>query len=811
MKSIKAKIILLGAVSILCTIILGITGITIMNSNNSSNQVLSDINSINLRQNENTMQETSFLYDLNLSHYQTIDANLSTMNDAVKDALRYSSGQSYHSDLENISSNIDTTVNNTAQLRKLLGERGFQFGEGKYDSFFAGDEVFASCFVELGYEAAWVDGAWDRITFSEADSVKLDGKNYRKAVYNYDLPAASKRDILSIRLGGYGLGYSGTIYLTDLKFDNTPIDIAALNRSVLDTSYGDGLSELNISSFDGKDCIALKVSYSSEGGLWQEALLNIDIQGYDNTVSKKVSYTIYLEDNQPPQMSVSANLDGKYDFETTLAQVNSLFAEYSRLVAEGSDTGSYPEDMTALLNEITANASLYILTPEVADSMIAATAAKSDALKEIVECDTDILTIKAENNRLNAALTESASNVREQIEEMTNLQKATMSTLIYSVFLIGAVLVVVLTLFVISSVQKSIQKFKGTLEEISDGNIMVKAQTNNKNEFDTFGRSLNSMTDKLSEVMKNVITCGAELNSTGTELEQISRNCESISEQVDISVSGIAEGATSQAEDVVTSANEISHLGDLMDSMDADIAELDQTSVNMKQASDGAAKILLALSDSNHHMTDSIYKIADQITKTNDSVKEIEEAVSFISSIADQTNLLSLNASIEAARAGDAGRGFAVVASEIQQLADQSNHSANTIFQVITNLINDFKETLAIMEEVKKATEEQNEKLMQTQTQFEVVNSGIAQSRDKTAVIKDAIVECNNVRSAVSQIMMNLSAISEENASSTTETASAMQHLNNTISTLLKESKKLLTLSAQLDEDMKFFHLGSNS
>ena len=244
-----------------------------------------------------------------------------------------------------------------------------------------------------------------------------------------------------------------------------------------------------------------------------------------------------------------------------------------------------------------------------------------------------------------------------------------------------------------------------------------------------------------------------------------------------------------------------------MESMDADITELDETSMHMKQASDEAVEILNELSTSNEHMTDSVQKIANQITKTNDSVKEIEETVSLISSIADQTNLLSLNASIEAARAGDAGRGFAVVASEIQQLADQSNNSANTIFQVISNLIHDFKDTLQLMEEVEKATTEQNQKLAQTQKQFDIVKGGIVQSRDKTAVIKNAIGDCNRVRVTVSQIMMNLSAISEENAASTTETANAMQQLNSTISELLKESQKLLSISAQLEEDIQFFRL----
>ena len=811
MNSIKAKLIMLGAVSIICTIILGVTGIYIMNSNNSNNQVLNDINNINLKQNENTTQETSFLYDLDVSHYQTIDANLAAMNDAAKDALGYSKGQSYNADLESISSDIESAVGNTAQLRTFLAERGFKAGEGMYQSFLGNDEELSSYIAQLSGESAWNDGVWDDVELSSAEAVEIGGKTYKKATYNHELPACAKRNTLMVRFGGNGLVYTGNVYITDLKLDNTPIDIAALDQDILAGSYGDGLSELQIASFDGKDCLTFKGKFADVNGNWQEASLKLDIKGYDIASFKKVSYNVYFEDTQQPRMSMAVALDEKYDFEAALAKINSQFEEYNKLVAEGSDTGSYPDDIAAILSEMTTNAALYTLTQDITDGMTAALATKSDAMQKIVEYDADILALKAENNALNASLTTSASSVREQIEEMTNTQKAAMSALIYVVFLVGAVLVVLQTLFVISSVQKSIKKFKGTLEHISDGEIMVKAQTNNRNEFDTFGRSLNRMTDKLSEVIGDVITCGEQLNSTGAELEHVSQNCEQISDQLDVSISGIAQGATTQAEDVETSTSEISHLGELMDSMDAHIMELDETSINMKQASDDVEEILDKLSSSNEHMTDSIHKIAGQITKTNDSVKEIEEAVSLISSIADQTNLLSLNASIEAARAGEAGRGFAVVASEIQQLADQSNNSANTIFQVISNLINDFKETLIIMEEVEKATAEQNEKLMQTQVQFEIVNSGIAQSRDKTAIIKSAIGECNGVRSAVSQIMMNLSAISEENAASTTETASAMQHLNNTISVLLQESQKLLSLSAQLEEDIKFFKLENRS
>ncbi len=808
MKSIKAKLIMLGAVAIICTVILGLVGIYIMNSNNASNQVLGDINNINLKQNENTTQETSFLYDLDLSHYQTIQSNLAYMNEAAADALTYSGGESYNADLQSVASTIESVAANTVELDRLLGERGFQSSTGMYASYAGGDENLFSAITQMSGEAAWVDGVWDSAALASIPSELVGGKNLKKASYAHEMPDISKRNTLMIRLGGNGLEYTGDVYVTNIKLDATEISIADINPDVLSGSYGDGLANVEIGSVDGKDALYIQTKFTNVNESWQEVTAKIDVSGINISEYKNISFDLYFEDKGLPEISVATAFDGKYEFETELKKINTMFDEYNKLVAEGSDTGSYPDDMVALLNTLTANAPLYTKDQGIADTLSAGFGAKLSAVEGIVAYDKDILSLKAQNNTLNANLTEETTAVRSRIEELTNQQKVTMSSLIYGVFAVGAVLVVILTLFVIASVQKSIKKFDGTLSHITEGEIMIKADTNDGNEFDVFGRSLNKMTDKLSQVIGNVKEYGIELQRSGAELAEMSRSSEETSGNIDAAVSDIALGATNQAGDVETSTNEIVNLGELMDTMDTDIAELDETSVNMKQASDEAVMILGELSRSNGNMTDGIHKIASQITKTNESVKEIEEAAALISSIADQTNLLSLNASIEAARAGEAGRGFAVVASEIQQLADQSNKSADSIFGIISNLINEFKETLDIMTEVETATSEQNDKLSETQKQFAIVKEGIAQSRDKTAVIKGAIVECNKVRGTVSEIMLNLSAISEENAASATETAASMQKLNHTISELLRESQKLMAISAQLEQDMTFFQLG---
>lgn len=636
----------------------------------------------------------------------------------------------------------------------------------------------------------------------------VGGKNFKKTSYAHKIPEISKRDMLLVRLSGNGIEYTGDVYVTNIKLDSTALALADIDLEVLASSYGDGLAGVEVSNFDGMDALHIQTKFANVNGNWQEVTSRIDVKGINIADYKNVSFDLYFEEKEMPEISIATAYDGKYDVEGELKNANSLFDTYNKLVAEGSDAGSYPTDIIALLNELVTNAPLYTKDAEIADTLTSNFAAKLSAVEHIVEYDKDILALKAENNTLNTALTNETSEVRSKIEELTNTQKLTMSTLIYVVFIVGAVLVVLLTIFVITSVQKSIKKFKGTLTHISEGEITVKAETGSGDEFDTFGRSLNRMTDKLSDVITNVKQYGIELKNSGAELETMSRGSEQTSEHIDAAISEIALGATNQARDVENSTNEIVNLGQLMDTMDADISELDETSINMKQASDEAVTILSALSRSNGNMTEGIHRIAQQITRTNDSVKEIEEAASLISSIADQTNLLSLNASIEAARAGEAGKGFAVVASEIQQLADQSNKSADSIFGIITNLINEFKETLDTMSEVETATNDQNQKLADTQKQFEIVNEGIAQSRDKTAVIKGAISECNHVRNTVSEIMLNLSAISEQNAASATETATAMQQLNTTISELLQESQKLLTISSQLEQDMTFFKIG---
>ncbi len=805
-RSIRSKLIILGAVAIIATVILGLTGIKLINSNNVNNMLLADINNINLLQNENEKLDVSFLYTLDNTDNEQILSNLQSMNAYAEDALAQSNGN-FSNDLTEISEDINNNISNMETLVGLFADRGFSNETGLNAKYIEQDATIQQSLDMMAAEAEWVDGAWSELDLSQIETVEIDGTTYAHISYSIDAPQMSKRNYLIVRLGNNGIEYNGQIFITDVKFDSTVVDLSALTVESLSKSYGTGYKDLAIAQFNGSPAISYNGTFTGANADWQEASIEIPIDNYSPQNASKVSFELYLETTETPIVKVAAAFNEKYAFEANIETLASLFSSYSKLIAEGTNDAAKTEALQSKFQELKENIALYSANEEAVNMAVTAFTEKEAALNQMLEMDKQILELKASNNQLNAAMTEAIKQVRQSIETDTEASKNTMLTLIIAVFVISVILIIALTSFVASSVQKSIKGFKTTLHTIAEGNMTAKVKTGTKDEFDDFGHSLNNMTAKLTDTLQAVISAARDMKQSGGNLEEMAQMTSDTSAQIELSISGISDGANEQAQDVEESTNRMSDLGELMDEMIANVTDLDNTSISMKNASEQAGEILSELNESNVKMTDSISKIAEQINTTNNSVQEIREAVSLISSIANQTNLLSLNASIEAARAGEAGRGFAVVASEIQGLAEQSNQSANIIYKVITNLANDFQKTMAVMEEVQVATAEQNEKLNETKNKFEIVGEGVSSSRNKTSTIKSSIEKCNNVRVEVNRLMLNLAAISEENAASTTETADSMQTLNTTIKELLKASEKLNVIAENLENDMKFFVL----
>lgn len=374
--------------------------------------------------------------------------------------------------------------------------------------------------------------------------------------------------------------------------------------------------------------------------------------------------------------------------------------------------------------------------------------------------------------------------------------------------LIILVLVGVVVGYVAKRITHSIEDIEKVAVGISHGDLTVAISPKSLKRSDEIGimaRALSDMIDKLKEIVEDIAKSAEVLMKDGHELENMASQTSNTSDEVSRAVEEIAKGAIVQAEEIERATGLVSDMGEQIEQIAGGIQSLYHTSGEMQNAGKYAEDNMKQFTVSNEQTNTAINKVAENVRKTDKSVNAIADALTLITDIADETNLLSLNASIEAARAGDAGRGFAIVASQIQKLAEESNSSASQISQIITTLSEDSANTLSVVDELGKNLEVQQEKLVDTLNRFNDVSGGIISSNESTEQINKQASDCNESRNSVIDIIQDLSALSQENAASTEQTTASMEELNATINLLAVSAKELQELAIALENDMKFF------
>lgn len=377
---------------------------------------------------------------------------------------------------------------------------------------------------------------------------------------------------------------------------------------------------------------------------------------------------------------------------------------------------------------------------------------------------------------------------------------------VVAVLIVAVIMVVLVSLGIVRAVIKA----REAIDHLSKGDLVHSVDAailKRKDEIGDMGRDVRDCIAALTEIVGGIQKFSHQVLVSGDTLESAANRSSENTDDIARAVDDISQGAVSQAEEIEDAAGKVAEMGTAIESIVAGIEGLNEISMGMQENGRQASRIIEELSVSNDRTVNAVQSVAETVEATDDSVKKISEAVDLITSVAEQTSLLSLNASIEAARAGDAGRGFAVVATEIQKLSEESNKSAQRITEIIMGLAQDSRNSMEMMTEVKKILAEQQEKLDATKRQFEQISDGINVSGANTEAVNGQAKECDRAREGVMGIIENLSAISEENAASTQETTSVMQELNETIRNLAGSAGGLKELAVSLNESTKFFTL----
>lgn len=383
------------------------------------------------------------------------------------------------------------------------------------------------------------------------------------------------------------------------------------------------------------------------------------------------------------------------------------------------------------------------------------------------------------------------------------------AAMVISIVIIMAVFVT-LAVLQIGRILKKLTVASDYAESLDENDLCVEYDNKIKNDVDEYTGIANILyraINKLRDLITNINTSSQSSLNISSELSRNSQNLSRTTTEIANVISNVTEGAQNQADETQKVAESIQNMGKDIEIIVDNGDKLSEAAQNMSAAQNKVVDTMSVLHSTNQTIMNDVTEVNNQIEITNNSIKSIYSALSIIQDIAEQTNLLSLNASIEAARAGEAGKGFAVVASEIKQLADQSSTNSSEIECSLQALIENYKLIIDKMENTTANIGEQNDKLRETESDFETLNSGIAETTTQIKEINDIVSDINNQREVINEAVLNLSAISEENAASSQEVMASVEELNSIVSIVDDKASELEKMNKELNELVAVFRI----
>lgn len=396
-------------------------------------------------------------------------------------------------------------------------------------------------------------------------------------------------------------------------------------------------------------------------------------------------------------------------------------------------------------------------------------------------------------------------------EPRETVQKEINATAITNIA-ITAVLVIIFSIvvfFVANKMRYSIANLVNITKALANGDLTLSTAGlgDSIDELDTLASAAKQLHANLKEIISGVMMNVVTLDSNMSGIADGVTVCNQASGDIVKAIDELSKGSVDMAESVQNTAENMQTIGDNIEEIAA-LAQGANSSASEVSSESAKAKAQLGdLIQANAKTIDISNDVVAGINESSKAVEQIRVAAEMITSITSQTSLLALNASIEAARAGDAGRGFAVVASEISNLAAQSSQSTDEIQRVVSAIIAASEKNIELADRIKVAIDNEGNVLRNVNNSFEVVNSKIGDASSAIMTIADKVEALDAAKGAVLDQISSLSAISEENAASCEETNASMEELSATVHNINQQSNDTRGVSEQLKEASSVFRI----
>ena len=310
-------------------------------------------------------------------------------------------------------------------------------------------------------------------------------------------------------------------------------------------------------------------------------------------------------------------------------------------------------------------------------------------------------------------------------------------------------------------------------------------------------KMVNKMLYKLRDMMQEITESSCKVDEESNNLKKIAYEVQQSSEQIAATIEEMSGGAEEQASSANEIASSIFNLTELINKAGLNKEAMQISSKDIiVVVKDGAAQMQTSIETMNH-IDDILKNSVLNVKQLEENSEKVTVLVQIIDSIAEQTNLLALNAAIEAARAGEQGRGFAVVADEIRKLAEQVGKSAKEITDIVTGIQADSSSMTGSLEKGYNKVREGTLNIKATGEIFNKINDEISTMVEKINNVSENLDEISLNTKTINSAGDQIAAISEENSAGIEEIVASVEQQNSSMETIT-ENANLLSNSAEL-------------